>query len=615
MVLSAAVLFLTGCSKSDDNPDNGSSDNKAVISNLVLSPSSNLKYGDVVSLIGTLSDNVGLSTYTITISNAGGSIYEKTQPLTGKSFNLNESIVVPLYPNAVAGDLTISLTVKNSGGQLTTQDVAVKSVSLPSFSKLYLVLNGTTYDMAKDGNVFTFEDFVSAGATGKIYANADKTGIFWGLGDGTTAKVLGTGDITFGKETEEFFKISFDPVSFNLTMGDPEQPQPMTGDDLYILGTISGHWMDNQSPDGITVEQNKMKMTATKLGDRKIWTWTPPNDGTGDVATDMWGNTVAGVFRLKKAGQEQYIVYSGGKITTSTSNNKDDNFILSAAGQFNIRVTADETGITSIRAYDDNKQKSVEYQNDKVLINGVVASSSVTFAGSTLNLVPGNYFVYQGTVDLTNGQSVTGSGIDLSPLYCDPDVFTGSGNPTWKVSAPTSTYYLRIDALSGFAFVKDAVGYPNAIYMDGWSWKKDIKDSRSNWNTGTELTLYRVGTSNIYEATCYIQPWSGDIKFFAAPSTIDNLSPGGMIPAPDFNIDASQIMTDGLGILLPVPDDPNGLYYKVSVNLKDGMTTDDNGYYIPSGAKFTCNFTLDNSLNATLSASSPYKKQFSFFRR
>jgi len=614
--LSAAIIMFSACSKKDD-PEN-STGGKATIDNLALSPTSGLTYGDVVSLTGTLSDDVGLTTYTITVSNASGNIYEKTQMLTGKSFNLNESVVIPLYPNAVAGDLTLSLTVKNSGGQLTSQDLSLKNVQVPTFNKLYIVINGTIHEMSKNGNDFSYEDFVPASAKGRIYANANQTGLYWGWDNNSTIAVQGTNDITFGKDEEAYFKISFNSGSFVLTIGDTEDWQPLTGNDLYILGTISGNWRDGASnghPNGITVEQNKMKMTATTLGGRKRWTWTPPappeipSDYPGCEEFTMWGYTIAGKFRLKKAGQEQYIVYNAGQITTSAANSLDNNFILSANGSypsqsedgiggFNITVMADENGnIISVSAADATQKKSVEYQNGAVLINGVTVTPSVSFAGNSLNLVPDNYFVYQGTIDLTNGQSVTGDIINLATTYCDPDVFSGSGNSTWKVVAPTSTYYVRIDALSGLAYVRDQIGYPNAIYMDGWCWQKDPTDTRTNWNTGTELTLYRQGTTNVYSASCYVQPWGGDIKFFAIPSTTDNLFPVGLISGLYFDLSAGQALTsnkDG-GLMLPVPASP-GAFYKVSVDLKSGMTlkTLDDGITIvgvPAGANFTVSFT------------------------
>ena len=596
--LLVATLVLSACSKEESTP----AGTKATIDNLTVSPTSNLTYGDVISLTGTLSDEVGLTFYTIIVSNAGGNIYEKLQMLTGKTFNLNESVVIPPYLNAVAGDLTLSLTVKNASGQLTTQDVLLQNVQVLNLQNLYIVINGAVYPMTKEGDNFTYEDFIPAGATGKIYAKADQTGLFWGYDSNNTLTVMGKNDIIFGKDEQAYFDISFNPSTFALTLGN-DQRQPMTGNDLYILGTISGNWRDNDASsghsNGITAQQNKMKMSAYTLGDnRKMWVWSPPDpvgapDDATSVETTMWGNTVAGVFRLKKAGLEQYIIYSGGKITTSAANNLTNNFILSASGQFSIMVMADENGnITNVRAFDNNQKKSVEYQNNTVLVDGLNATSMVSFGGNTLSLAPGNYFVYQGTIDLTNGQPVTSDVINLATTYCDPDVFNGSGNKTWTVVAPTSTYYVRIDALSGLAYVRDQTGYPNAIYMDGWCWKKYPTDTRSNWNTGTELTLYRVGTTNVYQATCFVQPWGGDMKFFAIPSTTDNLFPVGLISGLNFNLSTGQALTsnkDG-GLMLPVPDG-DGAFYKVSVDLKDGMKMDDSGKYIPVGANFTFSFT------------------------
>ena len=594
--LSAAILVFSACRQNDESTPTGK---KPSIENLTISPSSNLTYGDLISLTGTLSDEVGLTFYTIMVSNASGNIYEKLQMLTGKTFNLNTSVVIPPYLNAVAGDLTLSLTVKNSSNQLTTQDVLLSNVQVPNFQNMYIVINGALHPMTKEGDTFMYEDFIPAGATGKIYAKADQTGLCWGYDSNKTLAAMGKNDILFGKEEQAFFNISFNPSTFALTLGN-DQRQPMTGNDLYILGTISGNWRDNDAgsghPNGITVQQNKMKMSAYTLSDkRKLWTWLPPNpngapDDASSVETTMWGNTVAGVFRLKKAGQEQYIVYSGGKIATSTTNNLTNNFILSSAGQFNILVMADENGnITSVRAFDNNLKKSVEYQNNAVLVNGVHATPTVSLGGNTLNLLPNNYFAYQGTFELTNGQSVTSDVINLATTYCDPDVFSGKGNSTWKVVAPTSTYYVRMDALSGLAYVRDQIGYPNAIYMDGWSWKKDPTDTRTNWNTGTELTLYRQGTTNVYSAICYVQPWGGDMKFFAVPSSTDIVFPGKMISGLYFDLSADQALTsnkDG-GLMLPSVE----AYYKVSVDLKDGMKLDDKGNYVPVNAKFTFSFT------------------------
>jgi len=465
LLLSVVIITLSACSKNDEQTG---ATGKPKIENLAITPADGLTYGDVVTLSGDLSDDTELSSYNIQISNAGGVIYEvQQQMLTGTSFSLSKSLVIPIMPDPVSGDLTLNLTVTNSGGELTSQNLLIKNIKLPFFPNLYIVLNGTTYEMARIGSIFVFENFIPAGATGKIYAKADRTGLFWGSDDGTNVKVLGTNDFTFGRSDEEFFKISFDPMSFVLKSGDSKGWAPMTNDDLYILGTISGNSDDNAAsmgnPDGITTEKNKMKMTGSFLGSRKRWIWSPPNTGSGSVEDDMGGQTSAGVFRLKKAGQEEYIVYSAGQIVITNDNSLDNNFSISVDGKFSIEVTADETGFTSVKAFDDESGKNIEYQNGKVLINGVPANSSIGFAGGMLNLVPGSYFVYQGTIDLTNGQSVTGDGIDLAALIPDEDVFDGRGNTTWTFKGPTSSYYVRIDAFSGYTYIRETTEYPTAI--------------------------------------------------------------------------------------------------------------------------------------------------------
>ena len=81
-------------------------------------------------------DEKGLRQYMISVSNANGAFYETTKMLTGKTYDMNEKIALPLPKNAVAGDLTISVTVKNSSNELSTEEVGIKGVTLPTFDAL-----------------------------------------------------------------------------------------------------------------------------------------------------------------------------------------------------------------------------------------------------------------------------------------------------------------------------------------------------------------------------------------------------------------------------------------------------------------------------------------------
>lgn len=577
-----SLALLSSCKPEEIiDPDAG----KPTVENLTITPAQNLKYGDNVNVSAALSDEVGLRTYTIQMTNSTGTIYEKTEMLTGKTFALNLDIPIPLPKNAVEGNMTVSLSVKNSGNQTKTEDKVIENLQLPDFSKLYLVIGNTSYTMNKNGNVFEVEEFIAANAVGKIYTNPDKTGLYWGL-EGTEVVALGSGDLAIGKETEEYFKVSFNPVSFDLTLGAPLAWNPIT-DKLFILGNISGHWADGE----ISTEKPKMQMNGFSLAGRRMWTWTAPNTGTGDPADDMWGNIVAGVFRFKKAGAEEYITFNGSELVVG-ADDKAKSFVVTDGGTYTIKVFGDATSITKVRLEDGTKM--LEYSNEGIFINGVKATASMSFAGNSLDLVPGNYFLYEGTMNLTKDQSISSMGVNLSTAFCDPDVFTGKGNNTWTFVKPTGAYYIRIDAFSGNIYVRNNVGYPEAIYMDGWSWGKHVDDPRNAWEPVSRLCLYRVGTSNVYEANFYLYPWGGDISFFAAPAIPDTDFANREIFAKYFD----GVTLAGTNMALPKPADAGA--YKVSVDFKDGFTFDvnqvdgtTNNYLIQpvNGKKFTVTFT------------------------
>jgi hypothetical protein len=555
LMLLTTMLVFSACKKDEVTDPNAG---KAKITNLAITPQASLKYGDVVTLSGTFSDDTGLKSFTVTMSKGSDVIFEETKMLTGKTFNLSEALTIPLPKNAVAGDMTLSVTVKNSTNALITQDIVIASLALPTFDNLYLVINNVVYPMAKNGSVFELEDFIPATSVGKIYAKSDKTGLSWGL-DGTSIIAMGSGDISFGKQTEEYFKISFNPISFDLVLGDAQTWNAMD-ESLYILGNISGHWADGN----ISTEKEKMKMSGFSLGNRKMWSWTPPNTGTGSPDDDMWGNIVAGIFRFKIPGVEQYILFTSGQITEGSTNDEASSFVITAGGAFTIKVFSDGTNVTKVSLESDTRK--LEYTNTGIYINGNLAGSSITFAGSPLTLVTGNYYLYEGTMTLTKNQSITAQGIDLAKAFSDPDVFTGSGNATWSMIQETGSYLVRIDPFLGNVFIRQETGYPTAIYLDGWCWGKYDADSHS-WNQESMATLYRVGTTNVYEATIYILPWGGDVAFFAAPFSNPDASKMEI-----YSKYFDGITAAGNGLLLPVPSE--SAFYKVSVDLKDGFTWD-----------------------------------------
>ncbi len=517
------------------------------------------------------------------MSNTTGVIFEETKMLTGKTFNLDEDLTIPLPKNAVEGDMTVSITVKNSADLLTTEEVIINNLALPTFNNLYVIINNKVYTMTKNGDVFELEDFIPIDGAGKIYTSNDKSGLAWGL-DGAEIIAMGTGDIVFGKETEEYFKISFNPVSFELTLGEAQLWNPIS-DGLYILGNISGHWADGN----ISTEKTKMLMSGFSLGTRKMWTWTPPNTGTGSPDDDMWGNIVAGVFRFKIPGAEQYILLSEGQITEGTTNDEAQSFVVTAGGPFTIKVFSEGTTVTKVSL--ESETRKLEYTNDGIFINGAAAGSTITFANSTLSLVPGNYFLYEGVMTLTKDQAITAEGIDLTTAFCDPDVFAGQGNPTWSVIQETGQYLVRIDPFLGNIYVRNEDAYPAVIYLDGWCWGKFADDAHS-WNPDTRMTLYRVGTSFVYEGNMVILPWGGDVAIFAAPVSDPDYSKKEI-----FSKYFEGVTMSGHGFLLPVPAETAS--YKVSVDLKDGfafdmetMDEETNYLVVPTNdRKFTVTFT------------------------
>ncbi|MDR1737296.1 MAG: hypothetical protein LBR66_00540 [Candidatus Symbiothrix sp.] len=580
-----SMLCLWSCG--DDDPVNTGSGDKPEIKDLAVSPSSSVAYGDVLTLTGALSDATGLRSYTVKFSNAAGAIWETTNMLTGKTSNLNYSVVLPLPKNATAGNVSISFTLKNTGSGSATEELTVSGVTVPTFTSLYFVVGNKVYTLTPDaeGN-FVYDGLVPANSVGKIYVNSDKSGLYWGQASGAIAS-MADGDLSTGNTEEKNLKISFNPVTFEFTVSDSEEVWTASdADPIYILGDISGHWADGNISD----ERAKMKMTGYVSGVKKYWTWTPPSSGTGDPIDDMWGNINPGSFRFKLGGQEKYVLYQGGVITVGTSNDESASFQTSAGGPLTIKLFYDGANYTKVTL--ENEVRSLEFLADgSININGAPAPTAITFANAPLSKKSGSLYVYEGTVELTNGASFTASGADLATANPDPDLFSGNGNTTWKVEGPTGTYTIRIDPFASTIYACNQAGYPTVIYMDGWSWAKFESDPSIVWNPEAYLCLYRTDpTKQVYEATFYNNGWSGDVKFFTQH-----------LATPDYGkYIINQKYFDGVvaagdGLTIPAAAG----YFKVTVDLKDGFTydttVDDNGYFglvqNTAGQKYTVTFT------------------------
>src|SRR5690606_25036450 len=282
---------------------------------------------------------------------------------TGKSFDVEEKVTLPLPRNAASGDLTILFKAKDYDNHFSEEELTIANVQLPQIDQLFLILdNNKVFPMIRDNNRFLVKDFIPAHASGKIYLNSDKSGLHWGMTNGEVVP-LGRNSIPLGKDQEAFFEISFDPYTFDLMVGDAES-WSATNESLYILGNISGHWADGN----ITTELSKMKMQGYQSGDEKYWVWSPPNDGTGSPETDMWGSIVAGSFRFKLAGQDQYLTYAGQGMSLG-SDNPGAGFLVSTGGAFTIKVFSKAGEFTKVSLEDS--ERTLEYTNEGIYINGV----------------------------------------------------------------------------------------------------------------------------------------------------------------------------------------------------------------------------------------------------
>lgn len=580
-------LFFASCKEKEKDEPTG--DGKPTIENLAVTPTSSVKYGDVVSISAKFEDETALSAYDVEISNAQGVLFQETKPLTGKTFNLSASQVIPLPKNAQAGNVTVKLTLKNNGNQTATESVTLSGVAVPNFDALYLDIGGMKPMVKIDGE-FVLEDLIAANAAGKIYAKQDKSGMFWGWAGGKV-EGLAEGNIPIGKNEATTLIVSFNLTTFDLTIeeGNPWKP---IDEAIYIFGTISGHWQDhNNFPDsdgGINVEQNKMKMTGYASGDAKYWTWEPPDGGDDSAEDGMWGNMNPGDFRFKIGGKNEYILFDGDKIITSaTDDYSNKSFKISTGGHVIFTLFYDGTQYHKLTL--EVSDKSLEYTNDGFIVNGLPLPAAMSFGGGSLTKKEGTFWEYEGLVDLEKDQDITATGVDLSKAKPDRDVFMGASS-TWKMIGTSGEWLIRVDPFVYSIYACKTSEYPDAIYLDSWGWSKHEGDPSNNWNPDTRLCLQRVDeTKFVYEATFYHHSW-GDkagwgpsMRLFATMPT----DPEVIISQEHF-VDIEKF--DDTAMFMPLTSGGNGspAYMKVRVDLKDGFDLENDE---PVGDKFTITFT------------------------
>ncbi|MDR0748249.1 MAG: hypothetical protein LBF62_01600 [Tannerellaceae bacterium] len=545
MILEVMSLLFFWASCSDDK---GSDIDKAKPTiDVTVSPQGGLCYGEEITIQGTVTDERNLGMYTISIYDQLGTLLtEKIQMLLGKTFNVDEKITIPLLAGATNGSLEIRFSLKNSREDQEEKDFTISNVSVPQLDRLYLILeNNTVYEMAKNGNTFEVENTFPANARGHFSTSTQTSGLFWGIKDGQIIS-LGKDLIPVGHDIEASYKISFNPYTFDLDIGKYAIWSPLPSSDcFYILGTISGHWQDGE----ILTEKEKMKMKGFRSGQQRYYSWIPPDGDNPE--TGMWGEIASGNFRFKKGGEDNYILWDGKEIVKGTTNNTGQSFYTSAGGHLEIRIYFEGEECTSIRLL--GSDKTLEFEPDQVKINGISIQDNIDFAGTNIPLKSGANYIYESRIDLKKGQTISSS-IDLKKLKGDNDLFDGIGNTTWTVSSVDGTYIIRVDIFSGAFYACPMTGYPDVIYLNGWSWAKTSSDSPVVWNTEYELALIHVG-NNVYETTLYNFGWGGSFSLNA----YHPYSGKGSVSIPAELFTSEFLLPSGTG------------NYKISVNLKDGI--------------------------------------------
>lgn len=542
---------------------------------LAVYPLTGLKYGDKITVAGSMTDVRNLKMYSIALKDANGTVLSrKDQMLLGTSFQMQESLFIPLPANAQTGDLQVEVSLENTHGGTEVQTFTLPSLKVPEFEKLYLILgNNSVVEMMPNGDVFEAEDFFPARVKGFISTTPSTNGLYWGLNKGEM-KAMGKDSITIGGDLEASCKLTFNPKSFALTFGERHSWTALPASDCYyILGTISGHWQDGN----ITNEKAKMKMQGFESDNLRYYSWFPPQGD--DPATGMWGATAAGTFRLKKGGADSYVLWNGNQLTTGTSNDEQKSFPLTAGGAFEIRVYFENDVCTKVQIL--GSDRTLEFANNSVKINGAAMGQSVDFGGKPLTLQTGTNYIYESKVALEKGTTITSNALDLKTFKPSTDLIAGSGNSSWSLTSFTGDYVVRMDVFSGACYICPTKGYPDVVYMNGWSWAATDTDNPVTWETNRILPLIRT-SGTTYEGTCYNFGWGGSVQLY-----LNHPSQGKNIVLPNTDFTGSNIDKTPGSFLLPSAVG----YYKVVLDLKEGVTISPDGVVTPKGSqKFTLNY-------------------------
>lgn len=571
LILISLLISLHSC---DDDNNSIVADGSKPNAEIVVTQQTNIKYGDKLYITGSLTDTRNLEKYIVSLKDKDNNILaQKYQMLLGQSFQMNEQLLIPLPQNATTKNLDVEINIYNSRKGIETKTFELANVQVPEFEKLYLILgNNSVITMNKNGEVFEAEETFPAGIKGIISTTTSKNGIYWGMDNGVIQS-MAKDSLVIGSDVDASCKVSFNPKTFELNFGERHFWEALPENDcLYILGTISGHWQDGE----INTEKAKMKMTGYKSDTQKYYTWTPPQGGNPE--TGMWGSTAAGTFRIKKGGEEKYILWDGKQIIMSNTDDKSKSFPITAGANFEFKISFEGEQCTQVQI--TSPTRLLEFTNQGVKINGTVMGESVDFANNSLKKKEGTDYIYESTISLTQKQQITSTSLNLATFAVNSDLFSGKGNSSWTLEAYSGTYIIRVDAFSGAFYACPQEGYPNFLYMNGWSWAASETSNPVTWDNSQALPLVKV-SDYIYEATFYVFAWGGDVAFnVKQPTGSANLL------LPNTNFTGSFVNSVPNSFLLPT----GAGYYKVRIDLKDGITIGNDNTITPNSSK---KFTID----------------------
>lgn len=574
----ALMLALTAACSDDNNGGSDIKDGPKPTMDIAVSPDAGLKYGDFVNVSGLMSDERNLEHYELTLLDANGdTMATKYQMLLGQEFTCSDQIQIPLPKNAQTQDMKLAVTLDNTRNGEERQTFDITGVQVPEFDNLNLVLgNGQTIPLVHNGDVWTTaeETLFPANIKGIISTTTAKEGIWWGTKSGEIA-AMAKDSITIGGDRESSFYVTFNPYTFEFAESEHHYWEPLDKSDCYyILGTISGHWQDGEIKD----ERAKMRLTGYESQNVRYYTWTAPEGD--DPETGMWGSTAAGTFRLKKGGSDSYILWDGNRIVESAKDNKDMAFPLTAGGPFTIRANFADGKCTSVEVAGGGK--AVTFKDGEVTVNGAVMAQSADFCGGSLQRKAGTSYIYEGLVKLKKGQTIQSATFPLSTFAGNADLFAGVGNSVWTLKAADDTYCVRLDAFSGDFYACPTSGYPEFMYLDGWSLGPN-SSTAIVWDASNVIPLVRNGSK--YEGTFYDFGWGGDIKIYLTwPGdgrkviTLPSSNFGGCEYVNAAGGDGSFTIPSGTGM------------YKIVIDLKDGVSIADDGTVTNRGSQ---KFTLD----------------------